>query len=312
MHEVWHAVVVFAHHLAAVRWRWLGIAVGCHVTKLAVVSLAWRNTVAAAYPDVRVSWPKLFGAYVAGTGVNAIVPARGGEAVKLSIAKHRIDGATYPTLAATVVLMTLFDSLVAACFVAWAITIGALPAVKLLAHLPSFDFHWFFAHPRLGGGLALGLLVALLVLLVWGARRVEEFWRRVRQGFAALRPPRRYARSVASLQLLDWTLRLATVFFMLRAFSVPATVHNALLVQASQSLAAILPISPGGIGTEQGFLVYLFRGQLARTLLLSFSVGMRVALSIVNVVLGFGAILIMLRTFRFRRTIDAGAAPGRP
>lgn len=305
MSTVWHAVVVFVHHLAAVRWQWLGIAVACHVTKLLVVSRAWRNAVAAAYPDARVSWPRMFGAYVAGTGVNSILPARSGEAVKLYLAKHRVEGSTYPTLGATVVLLTLFDTIVAGCFVVWSITIGALPARRLLAHLPSFDFHWFFAHPRLGSGIALGVVVLLAVLLLWGARRVEQFWSRVRQGFAALRRPRRYLVHVAAWQVGDWCLRLATIFFMLRAFQVPATVHNALLVQVSQSLATILPISPGGIGTEQGFLVYLFRGRLASSALLSFSVGMRVALSTVNVVLGFAAILIMLRTLRFRRVVEA-------
>jgi uncharacterized membrane protein YbhN (UPF0104 family) len=311
VHEVWHAIVVFAHHLAAVRWHWLGIAVGCQLLKLLAVSRAWRNAVAAAYPGTRVPWPKLFGAYVAGTGVNSILPARSGEAVKLYIAKHRVDGATYPTLGATVVLLTLFDSVVAACFIAWAIAIGALPAVRLLSHLPSFDFHWFFAHPRASAAIGGVLLVGLLVLFLWGARRVEEFWRHVRQGFAALHDPPRYLRRVAFWQLVDWSLRLTTVFFMLRAFEVPATVHNALLVQVSQSLATVLPISPGGIGTEQTFLVYLFRGQLGKTLLLSFSVGMRIALTVVNVVLGFAAILIMLRTFRFRRAIeDSGELVG--
>jgi len=309
VHQVLHAVGVFLHHLQAVEWKWLGIAVACHLTKFLAVSRAWRNAVAAAYPDRHVSWPRLFGAYVAGTGVSSLVPARGGEAVKLYIAKHRIDGATYPTLGATVVLLTLFDSLVALCFILWAISIGALPAVKLLAHLPSFDFHWFFAHPRVGAAIGAAVALGLAVLLVWGARRVEEFWRRVRQGFAGLRPPRRYLRAIVFWQLCDWTLRLATIFFMLRAFHVPATAHNALLVQVSSSLATVLPISPGGIGTEQGFLVYLFRGRLAKTLLLSFSVGMRVALSVVNIVLGFAAILIMLRTLRFRRVVAADAQP---
>lgn len=307
MHAVLHALAVFFDHLAAVHWKWLGIAVACHLTKLVFVTRAWRNAVAAAYPESRVSWPRLFGAYVAGTGVSSLLPARGGEAVKLYIAKHRVEGATYPTLAATVVLLTLFDAVVACCFIGWAIAIGALPAVRLLGHLPSFDFKWFFAHPRLGIAIGAGVLLVAIVLLVWGARRVEEFWRRVRQGFAALRPPRRYVRTVVVWQLLDWSMRLATVFFMLRAFDVPATAHNALLVQVSQSLATVLPISPSGIGTEQGFLVYLFRDKLPTTLLLGFSVGMRVALSVVNVVVGFAAILIMLRTLRFRRVLDADA-----
>ena len=51
----------------------------------------------------------MFGAYVAGTGVNAIIPARGGDVVRLYLAKHRIEGSTYTTLVSTSLLQTLFD-----------------------------------------------------------------------------------------------------------------------------------------------------------------------------------------------------------
>jgi uncharacterized membrane protein YbhN (UPF0104 family) len=304
MHHVIDAIGVFFHHLAAVHWQALGIAVGCHLLKLLAVSRAWRNTVAAAYPNARVSWPRMFAAYVAGTGVNAILPARGGDLVKLYIAKHRIEGATYPTLAATVVLMTLFDSIVAGAFAIWAIAIGVLPALNLLPHLPSFDFGWFFRHPRLALTIVGVLAAFVLAGVLLAAHRIEEFWARVRQGFTILRTPRRYVRKVVLWQLVDWGLRLATVFWLLRAFGLPATLHNALLVQVSQSLAAILPISPAGIGTEQALLLYIFRGRATRTVLLSFSVGMRVALTVVNVALGFGAILLTLRTLRWRRAVE--------
>jgi len=310
VHAVIHAIGVFFHHLAAVHWQPLGIAVGCHVTKLLVVSRAWRNVVAAAYPGARVSWPRMFGAYVAGTGVNAVVPARGGDAVKLYIAKRSVEGSTYTTLASTIVLMTLLDMVIAGAFVAWALTLGVLPGRNILPNLPSFDFGWFVRHPRAALAIVAGVVLLLLLVGVWAARKVEEFKQRVKQGFAIIRDRARYLRSVVFLQLVDWSLRLTTVFFMLRAFSIDATVRNALLVQVSQSLSTIFPFSPSGIGTEQALLLYIFRGRAARTVLLSFSVGMRVTLTVVNVVLGFGAILIMLRTFRFRRAIEADVAAG--
>jgi uncharacterized membrane protein YbhN (UPF0104 family) len=303
MDELFHAAGVFLHHLRAVHWQPLGLAIACQITKLLAVSRAWRNVVAAAYPNTRVSWPRMFGAYVAGTGVNAILPARSGDAVKLYIAKHRVEGSTYPTLVSTILLMTFFDMAIATCLAVWAIGIGALPALKLLPHLPSFDFHWFFAHPRFTGWLLLTVILALLLLGIWSARHVEAFWQRIKQGFTVTREPGRYLRTVVFWQLVDWTLRLATIFFLLRAFSLPATAHNALLVQVSQSLASIFPLTPNGIGTEQAFLLYLFRGTAGRTVLLSFSVGMRITLTVVNVLLGFGAILIMLRTLRFKRVV---------
>jgi uncharacterized protein (TIRG00374 family) len=113
-------------------------------------------------------------------------------------------------------------------------------------------------------------------------------------------------------QLLDWTLRLVTVFFFLRAFGIPATLHNALLVQVSQSLATILPVSPAGIGTEQALLVYIFRNVTTKSFALSFSVGMRVTLIVVNALVGFTAILLMTGTLNIRRQAEADRAGAEP
>ena len=305
LHTTAHAIGVFVHHLAAVRWQWLGLAVGCHLCKLLMASRAWRNIVAAAYRGRRVRWRTLFGAYVAGTGVNAVIPARGGDAVKLFLAKRRIEGATYTTLVATILLQTLFDMVVAAGFVLWAIVLGVLPGLHVLPHLPSLDYGWAFRHPKLGLVLFVMLLLFGGLLLVWLAERVEDFQRRIAQGFAAFAKRPYYFTRVVPFQVADWTLRLTTVFFFLRAFGIPATIHNALLVQVSQSLATIFPFSPAGIGTEQALLLYIFRHVTSRTSALSFSVGMRVTLIVVNATLGFGAILVMLRTLRYGEVVEA-------
>src|SRR5205085_12633403 len=191
------------------------------------------------------------GAYVAGTGVNAVIPARGGDAVKLFIAKRRIAGATYTTLVATVLLQTLFDMAVAAALLVWAITQGVLPGLHVLPHLPSLAYGWAFRHPKAGLILFVLLLLFGGLLVAWLIERIEDFRERVAQGFAAFSDRGYYGTHVVPWQLADWTLRLVTVFFFLRAFGIPATVHNALLVQVSQSLATIFPFSPAGIGTEQ-------------------------------------------------------------
>jgi uncharacterized membrane protein YbhN (UPF0104 family) len=303
-HSVFHAIDVFFSHLAAVEWTWMGLGVAAHICKLVLVSTAWRNIVAAAYPRSRVRWRQMFGAYVAGTGVNAIIPARGGDAVKLVLAKRRVEGATYTTLVSTVLLQTLFDMVVASCFILWAVTQGALPALHVLPHLPSLDYGWAFRHPTAGLILFVALLLFGGLLLIWIAERVEDFRERVAQGFSAFRDRHYYVTRVVPFQLGDWSLRLVAVFCFLHAFGVPATLHNVLLVQVSQSLATVLPFSPGGIGTEQAFLVYLFRNVTSHSQALSFSVGMRVTLTIVNATLGFTAIFLMLKTFRFRHAVD--------
>ncbi len=314
IHSVLHAIGVFIHHLAAVEWKWLALGILCHLCKLVAVSRAWRNIVRAAYPDRPVRWRQMFGAYVAGTGVNALIPARGGDVVRLFLAKRRIDGATYTTLVSTSLLQTLFDMAIAGCFVIWALTQHVLPGVDVIKspRLPALDYGWAFRHPTVGLILFGLLLLFGTALVAWVAEHVDRFIAKVAQGFAAFRDRSYYIRRVVVWQLADWTLRLVAVFFFLRAFGIPATVHNVLLVQVSQSLATILPISPGGIGTEQALLVYAFRHVTSKSTALSFSVGMRVTLLVVNALVGFGAILLMTGTLRVRQAAEADRAGAEP
>jgi glycosyltransferase 2 family protein len=314
IHSVLHAIGVFFDHLAAVEWKWLALGVLCHLCKLVAVSRAWRNILRAAYPGQRIRWRQIFGAYVAGTGVNALIPARGGDVVRLFLAKRRIEGSTYTTLVSTSLLQTLFDMVIAGCFVLWALTQHVLPGVEVLKSpsLPSLDYGWAFRHPT-AGLILFGLLLLFgTALVAWIAEHVDRFKAKVAQGFAAFRDRSYYLRRVVVWQLADWTLRLVAVFFFLRAFGIPATLHNALLVQVSQSLATILPVSPGGIGTEQALLVYIFRHVTSKSTALSFSVGMRVILLVVNALVGFGAILLMTGTLRVRRAAEADRAGSEP
>lgn len=314
IHSVLHAIGVFFSHLAAVEWKWLALAILAQLGKLVAVSRAWTNIVRAAYPDEHIRWRTMFGAYVAGTGVNAIIPARGGDVVRLFLAKRRIEHSTYTTLVSTSLLQTLFDVALAGCFVLWALTQHVLPGIDVLKSpsLPSLDYGWAFRHPT-AGLILFGLLLLFgTALVAWIAERVEEFKAKVARGFAAFADRNYYFTRVVPWQLLDWTLRLVTVFFFLRAFGIPATVHNALLVQVSQSLATILPVSPAGIGTEQALLLYIFRSVTTKSLALSFSVGMRVTLIVVNALIGFGAILLMTGTLNVRRQAEADRAGSNP
>jgi uncharacterized membrane protein YbhN (UPF0104 family) len=314
IHSVLHAIGVFFGHLASVDWKWLAVGILCHLCKLLAVSRAWRNIVQAAYPDRTVRWRQMFGAYVAGTGVNAVIPARGGDVVRLFLAKRRIEGSTYTTLVSTSLLQTLFDIAVAGCFILWAITQNVLPGLNVLKspRLPALDWGWAFRHPTAGLVLVILLLLLGTALVAWVAERVDEFKAKVAQGFNAFRDRSYYLRHVVVWQLADWSLRIATVFFFLKAFGIPATLHNALLVQVSQSLATIFPISPAGIGTEQALLVYIFRNVTSKSVALSFSVGMRVTLIIVNAIVGFTAILLMTGTLHVRRAAEADRAGAEP
>jgi uncharacterized membrane protein YbhN (UPF0104 family) len=236
--------------------------------------------------------------------VNAIVPARGGDVVKLYIAKHRIEGASYPTLASSLVVETLFDFVVASLLVVWALQQGVLPGLDVIPRLPEIDWLYLFQHPTVAAIVGAVALVAGFVFGIWAARRIDAFRTRVAQGFAILRPPRRYLRGVVSWQALDWAFRLASLYFFLRAFGLPATVYNAFVAQVAQSLSTVVPLTPGGVGTEQALLVYVFSGKAPASAVLSFSIGLKFVLVVVNVVLGFAAIAVMLRTLRWRRAVE--------
>jgi glycosyltransferase 2 family protein len=312
VHTVLDAIQAFLDYLASVQPLPLAIAIGCHIVKTMCTSRAWRNVLAAAYPQERVRWLPIYGAYIAGVGVNAIFPARAGDVVRLTMAHRAVKGASYTTLVSSSAVLAIVDAACAIALFAWALTQNVLPGLDVLPSLPSFDFSWFFKHDRIGEIALLLLVFGLIALAVWIKEHVAEFRAHVGQAFTILHTPARWLRTVVLWQLADWGLRLTTIWFMLDAFGINQSLRNVLLVQATQSLATLLPVSPGGLGTEQAFLVYTLKGEAPRSALLAFSVGMRLTLTAVNVVLGFTAILLTLHTLRFRslpkpvETADSG------
>jgi uncharacterized membrane protein YbhN (UPF0104 family) len=298
VHAVVHAAQAFFDHLAAVRWSPLGIGVGFFLLRVTVRPVAWRNIIAAAYPGVRVPLPRVFGAYWVGVGINAVVPARGGDAVKLVLVKHKVPEATYPTLASTLIVETLFDFFVSGIFFIWALTLGVLPGVH--ANIPGLDWNWFFNHAKASAAIAGTTTFVGGVIVVALQPRLRDFKARVRQGFAILSPFERYLRGVVTWQALSWVFRFASIFFFLRAFGLPGTAHNVLLTLVVQSLSTLLPFTPGGFGTEQGLLVAVFHGKLSAAALLSFSVGNKSVTLVASLVVGGIALFAMARTLSLR------------
>jgi glycosyltransferase 2 family protein len=308
MESFFDATRSFLGHLAAVDFSALALACAFQIGRLLARTRAWRNIIAAAYPDSRVRWRGVLGAYLAGVGLNAITPARAGDIVKLFLVKRRVEDSTYPTLAATLVVETLFDLLVATAIFLWALRLGVFPSLDRLPNLPAIDWGWLLRHPLV---LQIGvstLAVLVVVGLIWATRRVREFWHRVAQGFAILRTPSAYIGRVVTWQALSWAFRLLAIAWFLRAFGLPSGLHDSLLVQTAQSLSTIVPITPGGAGTEQGLLLYLFRGEAARSQLLSFSVGVHIVIVVVNLALGVAAVALMTRSLRFDRLHGEAAA----
>ena len=318
VHEVFDAVDTFFSELASVEWTAVGIALGFQLARLLCRSVGWRAIVAAAFPELKIPLGRVTAAYLAGTGVNAVAPARAGDAVKLVLVKQEIRGTTYTTLTPTLIVETLFDAVVASGVLLWALAAGVLPGLDVLPSLPSIDLSWPIDHPRpFIVVLVVWLTVIGLLVFIW-SRRVRDFKEQVRHGFAILREPVRYLREVVFWQALSWVCRVGSVWFFLDAFDIPTSAHNVLVVLSVQSLSTLLPFTPGGIGTQQGFLLYAFRDTtVSRTALVSFSVGMHIATNAFTFLVGLVALFFVARTVRWKQIVGREksaideATPGR-
>jgi uncharacterized protein (TIRG00374 family) len=302
--RVLDGVDAFFDQLGSVAFVPLALAVGCHLLKMACTSRAWRNVLAAAYPGERVPWISIYGAYLAGVGINAIVPARAGDAVRIVLAHRAIPGSTYTTVVSSTLVLSLFDVVAASALLTWAIAMGELPGLDVLPRLRSFDFAWLFSRPLLFELVVGGALAVIGIVAFWIAGHVADFRERVAQAFRVMSPPTRYLGRVATWQAADWSLRLLTIWFLLAAFHIPQTLEHAALVQTSTSLSTLLPITPAGVGTEQAFLLYALNGVASASVLLAFSVGAKLTLTITNVVAGFTAIALTLRTVRIKKALE--------
>jgi uncharacterized membrane protein YbhN (UPF0104 family) len=308
VHQFIDAAQAFFNRLGDVRLEPLAIALAFHTANLLLRTRAWYAILRAAYPNARYRWRSCAGAYLAGVGLNSLIPARGGDLLKLYLVRLRLPESRVATVVATLLVETLTDTVIGPILFAYAYFQGVVPRIPELPHLPAFEWSAAVSHPRIAG-LFVGALVLLGLLLLRHAIRVaRDFRERVRQGFTILHQPRRYALQVVLPQTLGWMCRVGTMFYLLRAFSIHADIRNALLVLVVGSASTLLPLTPGGVGTQQALIVVVLSGQAPDSTLLSFSVGMQVVITVANALLGFVALTLMLRSLSLRKAIrDARA-----
>jgi uncharacterized membrane protein YbhN (UPF0104 family) len=299
----------FFNRLGDVRTGPLAIALVFHTANLLLRTRAWYAIIRAAYPEARTyRWRSCAGAYLSGVGLNSLIPARGGDLLKLYLVRLRLPESRVATVVATLLVETLLDTVIGPMLFAFAYYEGVVPRIPELPNLPAFEFSFAVRHPRVTGLVVAFLLLLGLLLLRHALRVARDFRERVRQGFTILRTPRRYLLTVALPQAIGWLCRVGTMFYLLRAFSIHADIRNALLVLVVGSASTLLPLTPGGVGTQQALIVVVLSGQAPDSTLLSFSVGMQVVITVANALLGFLALTLMLRSLSLRKAIrDARA-----
>jgi len=292
----------FFRHLSDIEWTAFGIALLCLLGMQLARAWAWRNVLRAAYPDRRLPFLPLSAAYLAGAGINAILPAHAGDVTKVFLVKRQIPGSSYPAVTSSFLVQAVFDTSVGILVLLYAITQGLLPPLPRIPDLPAFEIAFWAENPEVFAAVVGALLLATATAIYLLAHRVRAFWERVRQGVVILTEPRRYLREVAAWQGVGWLLRFAAFWFFLEAFGIGGSVPNVLLVMSVQAIANIIPFTPGGAGAQQALLVATLTGP-SRTAVLSFSVGTQIAMAAWSVVLGFAAILLVFRTTDWRGLI---------
>jgi uncharacterized protein (TIRG00374 family) len=297
-----HRAAEFFRHLSEIDWTAFGIALLCLLGMQLARAWAWRNVLRAAYPDKRIPFLPLSAAYLAGAGINAIVPAHAGDVTKVFLAKRQIPDSSYPAVTSSFLVQTIFDTAVGVLVLLYAITQGLLPPLPRLPQLPAFEIAFWAEHPQALAIATAALLLAIVVGIYYLAHHVRRFWARVRQGVVILTEPRRYLREVFAWQGVGWLFRFAAFWFFLEAFGIGGSFGNVLLVMSVQAIANVIPLTPGGAGAQQALLVATLSGP-SRTAVLSFSVGIQIAMAAWSVVLGFAAILLVFKTTDWRGLI---------
>ena len=308
LHSFIDAVGKFFSSLADISWGALALGVTFHALNLTLRSRAAFNVFRAAYPAERFRWLHIWGAYVAGVGFNSVVPARGGDVIKVFLVKTSIPNSSYPAILAGLSVDAVFDASIGILVLIFAFTQGVFPKPPDFSKLNAFDLSFFANHPRFALFLITVIAVAILVGFALLSARVKAFWARVRQGYTILRDRRRYFRQVYLVQFGGWLCRAAGFWFLLEAFHIGASVRNVLLVFGVNAVATIVPFTPGGAGVQQALLVKVFSKEATGAAVAAYSVGQQIATALTSFCLGLAAVIFIFRFRSFKEVIRAGRA----
>jgi uncharacterized membrane protein YbhN (UPF0104 family) len=266
------------HQLGTISLPILLIALALHTCETLLNALAWRNILRRAYPESGVSYRLVLGAYGGGIGLNAVLPAQAGTVAMLGLYRAQIRGSTASGLVGAGVAQNAFF-----------LGAGASLCVGLVVFRPGL-----FSLPlgSLADHAALALLAAATIVLVaWAAvRRFHGTWPNAREGAAILTTPRAYASQVLAVELASYVARIGVTAAFMRAYGVPTSLENVLLIVAVNAVASTFALTPGGVGAQQALATAALRNSASASAVAAFSLGQQLILAAWDV--AFGLILL--------------------
>jgi hypothetical protein len=305
--RVTQALHLLAQSAAEVHIVWLLVGTLLSLAAQVVRVRGWHAIIRAAYPDSDgLRQRDTAKAYLAGAGLNGVIPARGGDVVKLALVHRRMPEASYATLAATFVPETVFETLFGTGLVIWALSQGFLPVPATPGEIPSLDVSFVLQHPILSAIAVTLLAVGGYLVVRFVRRRATDFAARFKQGLVILGSPRAFLTQVASWQALSRVIRLGSLAAFMHAFGLPVTVSTVVLVMAAQGGGRIIPVAPVSAGLRLAMLSYGFVEVTGKAVdfaaITTFTVGVGAILLVTGLLISF---VILVREFG---TLDPRAA----
>jgi uncharacterized membrane protein YbhN (UPF0104 family) len=256
-------VVVSVISLAAVAWwvshqpaptlpdsasglAWLALALAMTLTTLGLRGWRWHRIMALAGIDHRRA--DAFGLTTVGLMGNTVLPARGGDVLRIALLGSRSSSRKREILGSVVAERALDALALAFVFVVLSLGLADSPAGTGVA-------------AAIGGALVLGF--AALAGYVW-LRRSGRFER-----FAAvIRPVARACRlfvhpsgiALFALSVGIWTIDGLGLMVLARSIGLHVGALDAVLVMALASLAAAIPAAPGFAGTFDAAMLLALKG----------------------------------------------------
>lgn len=269
--------------LADVSLPLLALGLAFQMLKIGAMSQVWRRILREAFPAARIRRRDALLPYVAGVGINAVVPAKAGLVARCVLMKRRLPGASYEALTMTMVVESVVGTVATLGLLAVAAGTGVVPSPQgPLGSAP----HLLSVVP--GGTVAVAAagLVALAVGVLAGRRlrgRLADTGRRLRQGAAVLGHGRALGEVMLGVGVV-WLMRASCIAAFLAAFGIDASPRTVLLVVLAQMLSGMVPVGPNGAGAQQGLMVLLLAGVATAPAILTFAIGMQAAIAVLDVV----------------------------
>lgn len=266
-------------------------------------ALAWRNILQAAYPSAQVRFRSVFGAYAGGVGLNDVLPAQGGTITMVGLYRAGIPGSTLPGLVGACFVQTLFFAVVSA--VVYALLFVTRPGAAEV-QFGGVRGHLWVAAAVSVGVIAIGAAVARLL---W--RRLRRALSNAKEGAAILGTPGRYVTRVLAPQLGSYGVRIGVTATLMSAYGVPVSLRSVFLIIGATSIATMLALTPGGIGTQQALSSVALRDVASSATVTAYSLGQQVILTAWNLALAAVALSATIGWRVTRAVVHDGWVDGR-